>query len=120
MFISGHEHYLRLKVLRRYFQYISLGQPVCFALIKDGGKNHESAYYASIYALKTSIANNGLFRLHWGSSVSVSEGRRGKRDQTENIALPQSLISCNAVSKNKTQKETSIVSTVFSFLNVFV
>ena len=44
MFISGHEHYLRLKVLRRYFQYISLGQPVCFALIKDGGKNHESAY----------------------------------------------------------------------------
>ena len=38
MFISRHEHYLWLKVHRRYFQYISLGQPVCFALIKDGGK----------------------------------------------------------------------------------
>ena len=48
MFISGHEHYLRLKVLRRYFQYISLGQPVCFALIKDGGKNHESAYTGKV------------------------------------------------------------------------
>ena len=48
MFISGHEHYLRLKVLRRYFQYISLGQPVCFALIKDGGKDHESAYLKNL------------------------------------------------------------------------
>ena len=39
MFISGHSHYLRLKVLRRYLPYISCGQPVCHALIEDGGKN---------------------------------------------------------------------------------
>ena len=45
MFISGHQHYLRLKVLRRYFPYILLGQPVCCALVGDGGGNHESAYY---------------------------------------------------------------------------
>ena len=37
----------------------------------------------------------------------------------KNIALPRSLISCNSVSKNKTQEETSIVSTVFPFLNIF-
>ena len=33
-----------MKVLRRYFPYILFGQPVCCALIQDGGKNHESAY----------------------------------------------------------------------------
>ena len=37
-----------------------------------------------------------------------------------NIAFPESLISCNSVNKNKTQKETSIVSTVFLFLGIFV
>ena len=55
MFISGHEHYLRLKVLRRYFQYISLGQPVCFDLIKDGGKNHESAYCSNFEQIMLEI-----------------------------------------------------------------
>ena len=34
---------------------------------------------------------------------------------TENIALPRSLIFCNSASMNKTQKETSIVLTVFHF-----
>ena len=38
MFISGHSHYLQLKVLLQYFPYISFGQLVCCALIKDGGK----------------------------------------------------------------------------------
>ena len=30
------------------FAIISCGQPVCYALIKDGGKNHESAYCQNI------------------------------------------------------------------------
>ena len=62
MFISRHEHYLRLKVLRRYFQYISLGQPVCFALIKDGGKNHESAYCENSVRVVSATAGKSAVR----------------------------------------------------------
>ena len=37
--------YLRFKVRRRYLAYISYGQPICYTLIQDGSKNHESACY---------------------------------------------------------------------------
>ena len=44
MLISGHQHYSGLKVIWQQLTYILCGQLVCYALNKDGGKNHKSAY----------------------------------------------------------------------------
>ena len=40
---------LTIEVLRRYLPYILCGQPVCYALIQDGGKNGESAYIVCLF-----------------------------------------------------------------------
>ena len=32
--------YLKLEVLQWYLPYVSCGQPVCYALIQDGGQKH--------------------------------------------------------------------------------